>query len=102
MVSSTARVSCRLVFGILILLAAFYIGRPLYWKLSATIQEIRENKTTVKQGISQFVQDAQRSIGWIRDESNSGFNEDRRGRKVGVATARRILRFVGTELKSLN
>jgi hypothetical protein len=40
------------VVGILAILVLFYVGRPLYWKISATVQEIRENKRTVKQGLS--------------------------------------------------
>lgn len=128
MVSSTSRVLFRLILGLLILLTAFYIGRPLYWKISATIHEIQENRTTIKQGlclslslflfqfvcssnfffyfseiesncfyiyfgyfsgISQLVFDAQKSIGWIQDDSIIEFN---RG-KVGSTTSRRILRF---------
>ncbi|XP_077218144.1 low-density receptor-like protein [Tasmannia lanceolata] len=92
MVYSTTRVSLRLVFGLLLLLAAFYVGRPLYWKLSATIHEIRENRTTVKEGISQFVLEAQKSVGWVHDESDAGIDDQSSGKLVGVATNRRILR----------
>ncbi|KAJ6828306.1 hypothetical protein M6B38_364115 [Iris pallida] len=49
--SSAARVSLRLAVAILLLFAAFYVCRPLYWKLSATIHDIRHNKQTVKQGL---------------------------------------------------
>ncbi|PIA44674.1 hypothetical protein AQUCO_01700344v1 [Aquilegia coerulea] len=75
----------RTVFIVVVILTAFYVGRPLYWKLSATIQEIRENKTTVTQGISHFVHEARKSVGWINDESYTG---------SGVAVSRRILRLV--------
>ncbi|KAF9618270.1 hypothetical protein IFM89_000905 [Coptis chinensis] len=86
MVSSIIpKVSLRTTFIILLILVAFYVGRPLYWKLSATIQEIRENKTSVTQGISQFVFEARKSVGWIHDESDSS---------AGVVTSRRILRYI--------
>jgi len=52
MASATTRVIFRVVVGILAILVLFYVGRPLYWKISATVQEIRENKRTVKQGLS--------------------------------------------------
>lgn len=51
--SSTARVLFRIVMAVLVILVLFYVGRPLYWKISATVQEIRENKQTVKQGLFQ-------------------------------------------------
>ncbi|KAF5182898.1 Low-density receptor-like protein [Thalictrum thalictroides] len=86
MSSSSTAIRTALIF--LVILAAFYICRPLYWKLSATIQEIRENKTTFTQGISQFVHEARRSVGWINDESHTG---------PGVAISRRILRFVDSK-----
>lgn len=54
MASSTARLSLRLAAALLLLLAAFYIGRPLYWKLAATIHEIRQNRQSVKQGTTLF------------------------------------------------
>ena len=50
MASSTAKVSFRIFMVILILLVLFYVGRPLYWKISATVHDIRHNKQTVKQG----------------------------------------------------
>jgi hypothetical protein len=37
--------------AILLILVLFYVGRPLYWKISATIHDIRNNKQTVKQGM---------------------------------------------------
>ncbi|KAJ8510484.1 hypothetical protein OPV22_000918 [Ensete ventricosum] len=47
--SSAARVSLRLAVAFLFLLAAFYVGRPLYWKLSATIHEVQEKRKSVKE-----------------------------------------------------
>lgn len=123
MASSTAKVSFRVVMVILLLLVLFYVGRPLYWKISATVHDIRHNKQTVKQGtplslflnqktppflsrifvltkrfvlggfllsilgsgLSQIVLEAQKSVGWYHDESDSGFRQDR------VATTRRFL-----------
>ncbi|CAK7332911.1 unnamed protein product [Dovyalis caffra] len=78
MASPTTRVTFRLVVAILAILVLFYVGRPLYWKISATVQEIRENKRTVKQGISQIVYEAQKSVGWFHDESDSGVRDSRR------------------------
>ncbi|XP_073108709.1 uncharacterized protein [Elaeis guineensis] len=89
MVSSAARVSLRVAAIVAILLVAFYVGRPLYWKLSATIHEIREKRQTVKEGISQFVLEAQRTVGWVHDESDSGSDVDR---KASVSTSRRFIR----------
>ncbi|THU55953.1 hypothetical protein C4D60_Mb11t12090 [Musa balbisiana] len=91
-----ARVWLRLAVAFLFLLAAFYVGRPLYWKLSATIHEVREKRKSVKDGgglpfrISQFVLEAQKSVGWVHDESDSGAGDDR---KASTATSRRILRY---------
>ncbi|KAH8499886.1 hypothetical protein H0E87_015216 [Populus deltoides] len=82
MASATTRVIFRVVVGILAILVLFYVGRPLYWKISATVQEIRENKRTVKQGISQIVFEAQKSVGWFHDESGSGARQNRRVRKM--------------------
>ncbi|KAM1495145.1 hypothetical protein ACFXTI_029411 [Malus domestica] len=65
--------------------------RPLYWKISATIHEIRQNKQTVKQGIPQIVLEAQKSVGWYHDESDSGARYDRAAKNVGLATTRRLL-----------
>ncbi|KAG2727307.1 hypothetical protein I3843_01G146800 [Carya illinoinensis] len=88
MASSTAKVSFRVIMVVLLLLLLFYVGRPLYWKISATIHDIRHNKQTVKQGLSQIVLEAQKSVGWYHDESDSGVQEERAGSK---ATTRRIL-----------
>ncbi|KAL6185908.1 hypothetical protein ACLB2K_042030 [Fragaria x ananassa] len=89
MASPTARITFRVVMVALAVLVLFYMGRPLYWKISATIHEIRENRQTVKQGLSQIVLEAQRTVGWYHDESDSGVREDRVGKKV--ATTRRLL-----------
>ncbi|KAF5752241.1 hypothetical protein HS088_TW01G00149 [Tripterygium wilfordii] len=85
MASSTGRITFRIVAAILVLSVIFYVGRPLYWKISATIHEIRQNKQTVKQGISQIVLEAQKSVGWYHDESDSGIRDERK------ATNRRLL-----------
>ncbi|KAK4586952.1 hypothetical protein RGQ29_023905 [Quercus rubra] len=85
MASSIAKVSFRIFMVILFLLVLFYVGRPLYWKISATVHDIRHNKQTVKQGLSQIVLEAQKSVGWYHDESDSGLRDDR------VATTRRFL-----------
>ncbi|KAB5545454.1 hypothetical protein OIU76_014510 [Salix suchowensis] len=82
MASAATRVTFRVVVGILAILVLFYVGRPLYWKISATVQEIRENKRTVKQGISQIVFEAQKSVGWFHDESDSGVRQNRRLRSL--------------------
>ncbi|KAJ6430683.1 hypothetical protein OIU84_021969 [Salix udensis] len=82
MASAATRVTFRVVVGILAILVLFYVGRPLYWKISATVQEIRENKRTVKQGISQIVFEAQKSVGWFHDESDSGVRQNRRLRSI--------------------
>ncbi|OAY55915.1 uncharacterized protein LOC110612050 [Manihot esculenta] len=78
MTSQAARITFRLLVAFLAIMVLFYVGRPLYWKISATIQEIRENKRTVQQGISQIVYEAQKSVGWFHDESDSGVREDRK------------------------
>ncbi|KAJ4834109.1 hypothetical protein Tsubulata_039174 [Turnera subulata] len=78
MASATARIMFRVAVGVAVMLLLFYMGRPLYWKISATIQEVRDNKRTVKQGISQIVYEAQKTVGWFHDESDSGFRDDRK------------------------
>ncbi|KAF3457285.1 hypothetical protein FNV43_RR01942 [Rhamnella rubrinervis] len=82
MAMSTAKVTFRVLMVVLFLLLLFYVGRPLYWKISATVHDIRENKQTVKQGLSQIVMEAQRSVGWYHDESDSGIRDDRVGKKA--------------------
>ncbi|XP_018476252.2 uncharacterized protein LOC108847501 [Raphanus sativus] len=89
----------RIWFRVLILMALtavlFYVGRPLYWKISATIHDIRNNKQSVREGISQIVQEAQRSVGWYHDESDSGFLEVH-NKKSRVSASRRLL-FSGAQ-----
>ncbi|KAB2012168.1 hypothetical protein ES319_D09G071100v1 [Gossypium barbadense] len=77
MASSTSKLAFRIVLAVLLLLALFYVGRPLYWKISATVHDIRHNKQTVQEGISQIMLEAQRSVGWFNDESDSGIHENR-------------------------
>ena len=123
MATSAAMVAFRVIVGLLLILLLFYVGRPLYWKISATVDEIRQNKRTVKQGfltfysnsftipprlrikqlvfgfnlcclssgISHIVFEAQKSVGWFHDESDSGLRE---GRNVAAAANQRILRQV--------
>ncbi|KAL5541763.1 hypothetical protein UlMin_009473 [Ulmus minor] len=91
MASSTSKLTFRVAIVVLIFLVLFYVGRPLYWKISATVHDIRDNKQTVKQGLSQIVLEAQKTVGWYHDESDSGLNENRVGKKAGSATSRRML-----------
>ncbi|MQM13919.1 hypothetical protein Taro_046844 [Colocasia esculenta] len=90
MASPSARLFLRIALSLLLLLAAFYVGRPLYWKLSATIHDIREKRQTVKEGISQFMLEAQRSVGWFHDESDSGAIDGGDARAGTVATRRML------------
>nr|XP_009788959.1 PREDICTED: uncharacterized protein LOC104236677 [Nicotiana sylvestris] len=85
MATSRAKIAFRIVIGILLLLLLYYVGRPLYWKISATVHDIRHHKQTVSAGFSQIVQAAQNSVGWFHDESDSGVHNDR------ITAARRIL-----------
>ncbi|KAF8016004.1 hypothetical protein BT93_H1529 [Corymbia citriodora subsp. variegata] len=91
MASPAAKVSFRILLAVVVFLVLFYVGRPLYWKISATVHDIRENKQTVKQGLSQIMYEAQKSVGWFHDESDSGVREDRR---TGVSASRRLLQEV--------
>ncbi|KAH9296903.1 hypothetical protein KI387_028585 [Taxus chinensis] len=78
MSSQASRVGLRVAAAILICLVAFYVGRPLYWKLSATLQEVREKNydaNTVRDGIAHLMHSAQKRVGWINDESDAGVNE---------------------------
>ncbi|MCL7027955.1 hypothetical protein MKW94_012515 [Papaver nudicaule] len=44
-------------------------------------------------GISQIVHEAQKSVGWLHDESDSGFEDVPSNKKSGlITTTRRILR----------
>ncbi|XP_075524036.1 uncharacterized protein LOC142556457 isoform X2 [Primulina tabacum] len=82
--------SVKLVFRLLLVAAAamalYYVGRPLYWKISATVHDIRHNKQTVSGGISKIVEEAQKSVGWFHDESDSGLQDDKKS-----VSARRFL-----------
>lgn len=78
MASSTSRIVFRIVMAALVLFILFYIGRPLYWKISATVHDIRNNKQTVRQGLSQIVMEAQKSVGWYHDEAYSGLHATNR------------------------
>lgn len=46
------KMTFRVVIAILVVLLLYYVGRPLYWKISATVHDIRHNKQTVSGGIS--------------------------------------------------
>ncbi|XP_057468736.1 uncharacterized protein LOC130757940 [Actinidia eriantha] len=92
MATTRARVTFRIVLAVLVIVAFFYVFRPLYWKISATVVEIRQNKQTVTGGISQIVYEAQKSVGWYHDEFDSGLSDD--NRKASRGTTRRILRQV--------
>ncbi|XP_058731592.1 uncharacterized protein LOC131603309 [Vicia villosa] len=65
MASPKSRMIFRIMLVTLLLLLLFYIGRPLYWKFSATVYEIRNNKQTFRQGLSQIVIQGQKSLGWF-------------------------------------
>ncbi|KAL4345630.1 hypothetical protein HN51_063718 [Arachis hypogaea] len=85
MASRTSRTVFRVAMVAILLLFLFYIGRPLYWKISATVHDIRNNKQTVREGLSQIVIEAQKSVGWYHDESDSGFR---------AAKSRKLLRRI--------
>ncbi|KAK7292333.1 hypothetical protein RIF29_08111 [Crotalaria pallida] len=69
---SRSRMVFRAVMVALLIMLLFYIARPLYWKISATVHDIRNNKQTLRHGISQIVMEAQKSVvGWYHDESDS-------------------------------
>ncbi|KAK1278572.1 hypothetical protein QJS04_geneDACA021130 [Acorus gramineus] len=96
MASSSSRVSVRLVLAVLLLLlGAFYVGRPLYWKISATVHEIRQKRQSVREGISNIMLEARKSVGWVLDESDSGFVDDLVvDNKSGTVSNRRALRYL--------
>jgi hypothetical protein len=48
--SPTTRIWFRTVILIALMVVLFYVGRPLYWKISATIHDIRHNKQSVREG----------------------------------------------------
>ncbi|KAL8515468.1 hypothetical protein ACS0TY_014237 [Phlomoides rotata] len=89
--SPTAKLTFRLVLAAAAVLILFYVGRPLYWKISATIHDIRHNKQTVSGGISQIVQEAQRSVGWFHDESDSGLMDNRKSASARKFLLRQVL-----------
>ncbi|EXC05703.1 hypothetical protein L484_011283 [Morus notabilis] len=95
MASSTAKITFRIAMVVLVLLLFFYVGRPLYWKISATVHDIRQNKQTVKEGLSQIVMEAQRTVGWYHDESDSGAREGRFGKNLRSATSRKLQVLLG-------
>lgn len=64
MASARAKLTFRIVLVLLLVIAFFYLFRPLYWKISSTVQDIRDNKQTFTGGISQIVHEAQKSVGW--------------------------------------
>ncbi|CAH8381425.1 unnamed protein product [Eruca vesicaria subsp. sativa] len=90
------RIWFRILILISLMVVLFYVGRPLYWKISATIHDIRHNKQSVREGISQIVQEAQRSVGWYHDESDSGLLEVH-NKKSRVSTSRKLLLFAGDQ-----
>lgn len=130
MASSTAKITFRIVMAVIVLLLFFYVGRPLYWKISATVHDIRQNKQTVKEGqiplhifllpqklkqkrtisrvwwflwflffffkgLSQIVLEAQRTVGWYHDESDSGAREGQVGKNLRSATSRKLQVLLG-------
>lgn len=44
------RISFRILILVALMVLLFYVGRPLYWKISATIHDIRHNKQSVREG----------------------------------------------------
>eukprot|EP01018_Ginkgo_biloba_P039843 Gb_21606 [translate_table: standard] len=99
MASTAARVGLRLAVIVLICVLAFYVGRPLYWKLSASLQEVREKNY----GLSQLMHSARKSVGWIHDESDAGVVDGSTGKVVKVRRAnfRRLAHFVEPKLEEL-
>ncbi|GAB4843522.1 hypothetical protein Ancab_013484 [Ancistrocladus abbreviatus] len=91
MASSVAKITFRVVLGVLLITILFYVGRPLYWKISATVHDIRANKRTVSEGISQIVLEAQKFGGWFHDGSDPGVVGESNAKKVRTSTTRKIL-----------
>ncbi|KAI8566136.1 hypothetical protein RHMOL_Rhmol02G0016100 [Rhododendron molle] len=52
MASARAKLTFRIVLVLLLVIAVFYLFRPLYWKISSTVQDIRDNKQTFTGGLS--------------------------------------------------
>ncbi|KAF3783824.1 hypothetical protein EJ110_NYTH28996 [Nymphaea thermarum] len=91
MASSSFRIGVRVLLLLLLLLLFFYVGRPLYWKLSATFHEIRQK--SVKDGFSHIVTEAQKSIGWYHDESDVGGVAKSGGDNAAATSRRRRLLY---------
>ncbi|GMH08349.1 hypothetical protein Nepgr_010189 [Nepenthes gracilis] len=91
MASSVAKIMFRAVLAVLLITILFFVGRPLYWKISATVHDIRQNKRTVSEGISQIVQEAQKFSGWFHDESDSGVVDELNVKKISASSTRKIL-----------
>ncbi|KAK4801716.1 hypothetical protein SAY86_022203 [Trapa natans] len=49
MASRAVRISFHIALAVLVVLVLFYVRRPLYWKITATVHNICHNKQTVKQ-----------------------------------------------------
>ncbi|KAI3694265.1 hypothetical protein L1987_77229 [Smallanthus sonchifolius] len=78
MASLVVRVIFRSILALLLLFVLFHVGRPLYWKISATIHDLHQHKHT---GFSEIVMEALKLMGWY---DNSGVGE-------GIQTSRRLL-----------
>ncbi|KAK4747201.1 hypothetical protein SAY87_026238 [Trapa incisa] len=93
MASPAVRVSFHVALAVLVVLVLFYVGRPLCWKITATVHDIRHNKQTLKHGLSQIVYEA-KSVGWFHDQSDPCVADDRKVHRDGAAAARRLLHTV--------
>ncbi|XVF04758.1 hypothetical protein REPUB_Repub05bG0112700 [Reevesia pubescens] len=96
MASPTSRTIFRIVIAVLLLLALLYVGCLLYWKISSTIHDIRHNKQTVQQRISQIMHEAQKSVGWFHDEFDSRVCKD-----LSKKASKRLLFKVALFLKKI-
>ncbi|GJT93627.1 hypothetical protein Tco_1082472 [Tanacetum coccineum] len=67
MASSIAKVTFRTILVLLVIFIIFYMGRPLYWKISATVHDIHHNKQTLSGGFSEIVSEARKSVSWFHD-----------------------------------
>ncbi|KAJ7296832.1 hypothetical protein O6H91_Y096800 [Diphasiastrum complanatum] len=81
MAARAGRIGVRVLVLTGFLVAAYFLGRPIYWKLSATFHELRENHydpALVKQGLSDLVDEAKRTVGWghLESETTKGTKED--------------------------
>ncbi|KAK4785732.1 hypothetical protein SAY86_002421 [Trapa natans] len=50
MASPAVGVSFHVALAVLVVLVLFYVGRPLCWKITATVHDIRHNKQILKHG----------------------------------------------------